>query len=202
MVMLLILTACGRPQPPDPSDNNLAEQPSQSQESPGTVSETQTIVQTRPSRPDPPTSVRIPALGVDAQIVPLGLDPDGAMASPDGPFEVGWYSPGARPGERGNVLLDGHVDWTNRQTGVPFGAVFWGLRQLGQGDEVYINIGDKSHKYIVEKTVVLPWDDPSGAGYLQNTDTPIATLITCGGSYDKSARNYSHRVVVVTRLAV
>ncbi len=199
--MLIIVTACGRPQSPNQADNNPTEQPSQSPETRNTASDSQATVQTRPPRPDPPTSVRIPALGVDAQIVPLGLDADGAMATPDGPFEVGWYSPGARPGERGNVLLDGHVDWTNKETGVPFGAVFWGLKQLGEGDEVYINTGNKSYKYVVEKTVVLRWDDPSGAGYVQNTDTPIATLITCGGTFDKGARNYSHRVVVVTRLA-
>lgn len=148
-----------------------------------------------------PTSIQIPRLGVNALIVPVGLDPDGAMSAPSGPFEVGWYSPGAIPGGPGNVLLDGHVDWTDRQTGVPFGAVFWRLRELGQGDDVYMTSGDKQYRYTVEKVVTVSWDDPAGAQFLQPTATPTATLITCGGQFDRAARNYSHRVIVVARLA-
>jgi len=148
-----------------------------------------------------PTSIQIPAIGVNASIVPLGLDAEGAMAAPEGPFEVGWFYPGARPGERGNVLLDGHVDWTNRQTGVPFGAVFWSLRELGRGDAVHINAGGASYTYIVERTVSVPWNDPSGVSYLQPTDTPTVTIVTCGGVFDRAAHNYSHRIIVVARLA-
>lgn len=148
-----------------------------------------------------PTAIRVPALGIDASVVPVGLDSDGAMGAPTDPWAVGWYSPGAGPGDSGNLLLDGHVDWTDQNTGAPFGAVFWRLRELAHGDVIYIFAGDRSFKYVVETTVTLEWDDPSGADYLQPTETPTATIITCGGIFDRAARNYSHRIIVVARLA-
>ncbi|GEM_PF-1734423 len=161
----------------------------------------QTVQPATVSRGEVPTSIQIPAIGVNTSIAPLGLDAEGAMAAPEGPFEVGWYYPGARPGERGNVLLDGHVDWTNRETGVPFGAVFWRLRELRHGNEIYISAGGRTYTYVVEKTVTLAWNDPSGVNYLQATDTPTATIITCGGVFDRAAHNYSHRIIAVARLA-
>lgn len=140
-------------------------------------------------------------MGIEAPVTPVGLDPDGAMAAPTGPWEVGWYYPGAKAGGPGNLLLDGHVDWTDRQTGVPFGAVFWRLRELGPGDEVYVTAGDRRFTYTVEKVVRVAWDDPAGVQYLQPTAVPSATIVTCGGQFDQASRNYSHRVIVVARLA-
>jgi hypothetical protein len=44
-----------------------------------------------------PVSIAIPAAGVDARVVPVGLRPDGAMEVPE-VDRAGWYRLGPRPG--------------------------------------------------------------------------------------------------------
>ena len=40
----------------------------------------------------PPRSLAIPKLGVEAKVVGVGQDEDGAMAAPSDPDEVAWYN--------------------------------------------------------------------------------------------------------------
>lgn len=122
------------------------------------------------------------------------------MGSPDGPYDVGWYKYGPAPGEKGNVLLDGHVDWTNRQTGVPFSAVFWDLKTLKPGAKVSITDGDREFVYKVTEYRRYRWDDPEGVSVLQPTEDARITMITCGGQFDRTTRNYSMREVVIATL--
>ena len=53
----------------------------------------------------PPGHLKIPAIGVDAAIVPVGVTPDGFMDAPDGPDDTGWYKHGPRPGEVGSAVI-------------------------------------------------------------------------------------------------
>lgn len=145
-------------------------------------------------------SIQIPQIGVEAAVVPVGLDPDGAMAAPEGPDVVGWYRDGPGPGEWGNVLLDGHVDWTNRETGRAYGAVFWNLTRLSLGDQIMLWDGDQQYVYAVTEKLRFHWEDPEGASVLQPTEDTRITLITCGGVFDRATRNYSMRDVVIAHL--
>jgi hypothetical protein len=56
-----------------------------------------------------PVSIAIPAAGVDARVVPVGLRADRTMEVP-GVDQAGWYEPGPRPGEAGPAVIVGHVD--------------------------------------------------------------------------------------------
>ena len=58
----------------------------------------------------PPTRVRVPALGLDAVVRPVGVDGGRQMRLPDDPRVLGWYRFGPGPGDRGSVVLAGHVD--------------------------------------------------------------------------------------------
>lgn len=151
--------------------------------------------------PSQPWRIVIPEIAVDAPVVAVGLEPDGAMGAPEGPFEVGWFGDGPVPGQLGNVLLDGHVDWTNRQTGRAFGAVFWRLARLPTGSPIYLTDGDTELIYTVGEKLRFAWDDPAGAEVLQPTGDARLTLITCGGLFDRATRNYSMRDVVIAYLA-
>jgi sortase (surface protein transpeptidase) len=144
--------------------------------------------------------LRIPQIGVDAPIVPVGLDPDGALAAPEGPDVVGWYRYGPTPGQRGNVLLDGHVDWTSRQTGIPHGAVFWNLTKLSPGSQITITEDTRDYVYAVSEKLRFHWQDAKGASVLQPSTDARITLITCGGAFDRATRNYSMRDVVIAHL--
>ena len=64
-----------------------------------------------PTAPDPPVRVRLPALGVDAPVAPVGVDDRGRMAVPLDVATVGWYRFGSGPGAtEGSAVLSGHVD--------------------------------------------------------------------------------------------
>src|SRR5688572_14918504 len=74
----------------------------------------------------------IPTIGVDAALVPAGLEPDGRMAAPEGPFEVVWYDFTPKPGDAGNAVLAGHVNWRDGSR-----AVFEGLHALRPHDRIH-----------------------------------------------------------------
>ncbi len=143
--------------------------------------------------------ISIPAIGVDAAMVTIGLEADGSMGAPATPDVAGWYLYGPAPGEPGNVLVDGHVDWTNPNTGIPFTGVFWGLRQLTSGDRVIINDGARDHAYHVVEKRTYRADDPAGVEVLQPTDDSRLTLITCGGIFDRATHSYLSREVVIAQ---
>ncbi len=142
-------------------------------------------------RPAPPTRLRIPSLRIDAPIVPVGITADGELEAPSEGHQVGWFSRGIRPGEVGNALLDGHVDWQRAL------AVFWYLGNIRPGDEVIVvtETGDDLRFGVTWKELV-----PVAGAPLERifgpTEESALTLITCGGSFDRNTRSYTHRWVV------
>jgi pyruvate/2-oxoglutarate dehydrogenase complex dihydrolipoamide acyltransferase (E2) component len=83
--------------------------------------------------------LRIPRIGVDARVVLMAVSDDGTMPAPSGPLEVASYTFAAHPGETGNVVLAGHVDFANYGA-----AVFYRLRELRAGDEFSVFLPDGS----------------------------------------------------------
>lgn len=62
-----------------------------------------------PWEPGAPRRVRIPALGVDAPVLPVRA-PDRTLVPPADPMRLGWWADGARPGDpRGSALVTGHT---------------------------------------------------------------------------------------------
>lgn len=146
-------------------------------------------------------NIQMPAIGVNAPLVPVGTEPDGTMASPSDADSVGWFSGGPRPGQTGNVLMAGHLDWTDIITGAPRTAVFWRLKELVPGDKVYVTDGNRRYTYIVTESLRFSSYDPTATQVLQPTSDARITFITCEGTYDQATRNYSHRRVVIAQLA-
>src|SRR5260370_365472 len=69
----------------------------------------------RAARPIPgpsfiPKRLIISAIGINALIESVGVRSDGDLATPThNPWDdVGWYSLGPHPGERGSAVIDGH----------------------------------------------------------------------------------------------
>lgn len=139
-----------------------------------------------------PERLLIPSIGVDAPVVVLGLDPDGAMESPEGPDPVGWYTFSPTPGNPGNTVFSGHRDW---RTGVT--AVFWRLSELLPGDRLSITLADGARvDYEVVLSILVGPDDMSVGDVVGQTREEIITLITCEGSFDRATRQYDLRRVV------
>lgn len=136
--------------------------------------------------------LRIPQINVDALIEDVGLTPEGAMDSPRGPNEAGWYKLGPKPGESGSAVIDGHSGWKN---GIP--AVFDNLHKLSKGDKIYVEDEKGSVVTFVVREIrkYNPTADASDV-FWSADDNAHLNLITCGGTWDKISRSSSERLIV------
>jgi LPXTG-site transpeptidase (sortase) family protein len=134
----------------------------------------------------------VPSLGIDAPIVTMGIDPDGTMQSPSNPTDVAWYNFSARPGERSNVVMAGHLDYVNYGP-----AVFYRIREARPGEEVQLVLIDGTvASYRVLDVTTYDEATAPVLDIVGPTDGELVTLITCGGSFDPLAREYDKRVVL------
>jgi sortase (surface protein transpeptidase) len=128
---------------------------------------------------------------VDAPIVDVGLTSDKQLESPREAHQVGWYAAGARPGEPGNALFDGHLDWYRAA------GVFWALGKLEPGDEIVTQAANGEQvRFVVEWKELYEVDKAPLERIFGPTSGPTVTLITCGGQFDRTSKSYTHRWVV------
>jgi sortase (surface protein transpeptidase) len=140
-----------------------------------------------------PTRVSIPAVGVDAAVVPVGVARDGAMRLPRDARLAVWYRFGSHPGSgTGSVVVAAHVD--SRTQGL---GAFYRLRDTRPGDRVTLmtDSGRPSAYRVVARELVrkrsLPLED-----LFRRDGREVLTLITCGGRYLSDAGGYQDNVVV------
>jgi len=143
-----------------------------------------------------PISLRIPAISVDAPVVIVGLEPDGAMEIPADVRTVGWYDPvagaGVVPGEPGTAVIAGHVDSRTQGRGA-----FWPLRDLAPGDLVEVVHADGVVSiWRIETVVRLPKTDVPIEEIFTFEGPERLALITCGGEFDRSSGAYLDNYVV------
>ncbi|HEY7597472.1 MAG TPA: class F sortase [Actinophytocola sp.] len=137
-----------------------------------------------------PERVTIPAIGVDAQLVPVGLKGDGAVETPRFGL-AGWYEPGPRPGDRGAAVLLAHVD--SKADGPD---VFYRLHELKRGDRVRVGYHDATATFVVTDTEQVDKSALPTKRIWAATKRPVLRLITCGGEFDPAARSYRDNVIV------
>jgi hypothetical protein len=144
--------------------------------------------------PDP-ERVRIGALDIDLETIPLGLRDDGALEVPEDPYVAGWWTGGANPGERGPAVIVGHVDSYEGP------GAFYGLGDVDEGERVSIDRGDgTSVHFLVDRVETHPKDDFPTAAVYGDTEAPTLRLVTCAGEFDPQARSYEDNVVVFLTL--
>ena len=146
-----------------------------------------------------PTSLTVHAIGISAPIMQLGLEADGTLQVP--PLSrnapAGWYRFSPTPGEHGTAVILGHID------SAAYGpAVFFRLGALRPGDEIDIHRADGiTATFRVDR--VAQYAKKSFPTRLVYGQTPYASLrlITCGGTFDPTARSYEDNTVVFATLA-
>lgn len=137
-----------------------------------------------------PVRLLVPAIKVDARVEPVGVDAQGRMGTPSQADRVAWYKLGAKPGEVGDAVIAGHLDWTNGP------AVFWYLGRLRKGDEITVVRADGSQaKFVTDATSTVPYDSSTDALFTRD-GAPSLTLITCAGAWDRQRGTYLQRLVV------
>jgi hypothetical protein len=139
----------------------------------------------------PPRRIVIPAIGVSAPVIALGLNRDGTIQTPRAWGDTGWYKPGPEPGERGPAVVAGHKDST---TGP---AVFYRLRELKRGNLIRIGRADGSTvRFRVQRVEHWPKSEfPTGRVY-GPTRGAVLRLVTCSGNFDRSTGHYVDNTIV------
>lgn len=131
----------------------------------------------------PPTRIVVPALHIDAPIVPVSVEEKQIAGKtqkiwgvPDD-FAAGWHDTSARVGERGNTVLNGHN--TNH------GEIFRDLYRLRPEDEIILYSKVISVTYHISETLILSEGGQPlevrlrNARYVHPTDDTRLTLVTC-----------------------
>ncbi len=160
---------------------------------------------------DPPDATlgrfRIPSLGVDAPLGTRFVGGDGVMPTPTGPADVVWYDLsewtglGGTPGGVSNAIFSGHVDYAAyvAYADVQFRGrgVFFHLGLLSPGDVIEVVVNGETLTYAVEWRRQVSANDADWAEiYRADLERDSITLITCGGDFDFTSREYADRVVV------
>jgi len=152
---------------------------------------TTSVSQAAVQRTAVPVWLTIPAIGVRAKVVDLGLNPDGTLQVPASTTVVGWYTGSPPPGATGSAVIAGHVD-----SRAGLGVFFW-LRTMRPGERIYVRRADGTLAvFTVTSVRMYPKDEfPTAALYGPVPDEELR-LITCGGTFDPATGSYLSNVVV------
>jgi LPXTG-site transpeptidase (sortase) family protein len=133
------------------------------------------------------TRVRVPALGIDAEVRPVGLAfREGRLQYDTPSVQAGQYAGTADPGALGNTVIGGHVSLRGGE------GVFRALPNVKVGSVVEVQSGANTYHYQVTEVRIVA---PDATEVMEPTQDATLTLITCS---EDGAR--AKRVVVVGKL--
>ncbi|MGJ7439738.1 class F sortase [Aquipuribacter sp. MA13-6] len=142
-----------------------------------------------------PVRLQVDSIGVDSELVDLGLAADGTVEVPEEGFPAGWFTGAPTPGQTGPAVLVGHVDWD----GAP--GVFYRLRDLEPGAEVAVTRADGDVAvFAVTQVDQFAKDDFPTEDVYGDLDHAGLRLITCGGSFDDDSGHYVDNLVAYAEL--
>ena len=145
-----------------------------------------------------PTHLDVPAIGVSSDLLDLGLQPDGTVEVPPlaKDSRAGWFTGSPAPGALGPAVILGHVDSAEYGPGV-----FFQLGALEAGDQITVDRADGTAAvFSVDRVASYRKDSFPTLEVYGNTDHAALRLITCGGQFDTSTRNYLDNIVVYASL--
>jgi len=147
-----------------------------------------TLVDPRPVR------LVIPRIHVDAKIEAKGLDSRRNLDTAADPNDVAWYDLGPAPGQLGNAIMNGHVDWWTGD------AVFTKLGAVRPGDTVTVYRADG--RTVNFRITLLQRANANAriASLFAHTDRATLTLITCAGVWNPITFTNTQRLLVTATL--
>ena len=133
------------------------------------------------------TRVRVPSIGLDAEVRAVGyIFAQGRLQYDTPRHQAGQYVGSAAPGEAGNAVIAGHVSARGGS------AVFEHLPDVDVGAVVEVERGAELYRYEVTELRVVA---PEQVAVMARTGDATLTLITCFPD-----RNYEDRLVVIAKL--
>jgi hypothetical protein len=140
--------------------------------------------------------LRIPSLGIDGEVVPVGIDKDGNMGVPPAPSKAGWYRLGPILGHAGDAVLDCHNVWYGNTP-----ALCYNLHDIAPRADIYtIGADGTLGHWRVEGIDRVPYST-APAGLFDSTGSPRLSIITCDGIWDATHQTFAERVIVHARPA-
>jgi sortase (surface protein transpeptidase) len=142
-----------------------------------------------------PVRLVIPAIGVSTKLIRLGMTIGHAMQVPSTPYVAGWFTGSARPGAMGPAVIAGHIDSYQGP------GIFFRLSQMRPGERAYVIAANRTVA-IFRVTAVRTYAKdhfPRAKVYGPSPDSELR-LITCGGTFDYTTRQYLSNVVVYAEL--
>ncbi|HXF69346.1 MAG TPA: sortase [Thermoflexus sp.] len=172
------------------------------------LAETEKSTPVQPRRPSPeaaseaelPLRLSIPAIHLEAPVVPVGLTSmqeegrEFITWEPPNRFAAGWLTTSASPSQPGNVVLIGHHNI--------YGKVFADLHRLRPGDQIRLRTQQGVYIYKVEALHILPEKGQPlevrqrNLRWVLPTSDERLTLVTCWPPHSNT-----HRLIVVARPA-
>lgn len=143
-----------------------------------------------------PAKLIIPALDIETKVQHVGTTSQGNMAIPSNHTDVGWYSKGTVPGQKGSAVFAGHSDspWFSA-------GVFRNLENLTTGDEILTTDENGTTLTFVVTERAIYDEATAPLDYIfGRTDKARLVLITCDGTWNQSVRRYDKRMVVFAEL--
>ena len=143
-----------------------------------------------------PLRIKIPSIGVDAPIKPVGLTRQNSMEAPDKPMETAWFKLGASPGQKGSSVIAGHRGW---RVGP---AIFDNLYKIKIDDKVYVeDEHGETRAFVVRKMQVYEANELVPEVW-NKIDAAYLNLITCSGKWNILTGTSDKRLVVFTELVI
>ncbi len=142
---------------------------------------------------DRPRYLNIEKLNISqARILPVGINSEGELGTPNNIFDVGWYESSGTPGSGKTILIDGH------NGGPHVHGIFKELPTLGADDIIMIERGDsKEFRYRVVENIEVPLAESdiymSTAMTSPEPGRESVTLISCTGEWSQQQGTYLSR---------
>lgn len=158
-----------------------------------------TDIPLQPAAPSPPpaaepepVAVTVEGTGIDLDVIPVGVEPDGAMTLPDNHVQAGWYRFGPAPGSpAGAAVLAAHVDSQTEQ--LPIAE----LDEVAPGTTVSVTRSDGSTlRYQTQEVRNIPKSSLSEFNLFDRSGDPRLLLVTCGGKWLPAEADYEDNVVL------
>lgn len=139
-----------------------------------------------------PVRVQVEGTGIDLEVVPVGVEDNGAMTIPDNHVQAGWYEYGPAPGSNeGSSVLAAHVD---SQTEV---LPIAGLKNVAPGTRVIVTREDGSQVvYETQQVENIAKRSLDGHRLFDRTGDHLLKLVTCGGKWLDTENDYEDNVVL------
>src|SRR5262252_75716 len=144
-----------------------------------------------------PVKLEIRKLGIDATVEQVATDKNGQMGLPSDYHNVAWYAPGVIPGDKGDAVISGHLDWVVNGKLTP--AVFTKLGSLNVGDEFQIVGQDsKTLDFKVTDTKLLAYNaNPAHLDHLRRNLRPEpAPVHAAPGRHRPTGRQLIRRLLL------